>query len=493
MILAAFLFCKSKNHVAIPVILPYNRQLLQRSIKTREGVKFVDKVSSKRFWRKLLPLVFPIAFEQLMYSFVSASDALMLGLLDQASLSAVSLAAQVQFVFSLFMSGLSSGGSILAAQCWGRGQKEQVERVYAILLRAAALVGGVFFAAAFCVPGLIMRFFTPDPELIELGSQYLRVVSLSYLSSSINQSNMCIMKNTGRASRASLISSCCVMINLGLNAVLIFGLFGLPAMGVRGAALATLLAQLICLSWGIYETSRFKEVRLRRRFLTDLTMPLQKNFWKYTIPVMANSVVWGLGITMGSVVLGHLGTDAVAANSIASIAKNLIACFCNGLAAGTAILVGNELGAGQLERAKQYGNRLVILAVVSGVISGAILIALTPVIRSVAVLSDQAMEYLRWMIVVCAFNIAGMSHNSTTICGLFAAGGDTKFGFFCDAITLWAVVVPLGFLTAFVLDWPVIAVYAVICMDEIVKLPVVWRHCKKYRWVKDLTQSLHVE
>lgn len=450
-------------------------------------------MNDKRFWAKLLPLVFPIAFEQLMYSFVSASDALMLGLLDQASLSAVSLAAQVQFVFSLFMSGLSSGGSILAAQCWGRGQMEQVERVYAILLRTAALVGGTFFAAAFFAPRMIMRFFTPDPQLIELGSQYLRIVSITYLSSSINQCNMCIMKNTGRAPRASLIGSTCVVINLGLNAVLIFGLFGLPAMGVRGAALATLLAQLTCLTWGIFETARFDCVRLRRRFLMDLKMPLQKNFWKYTLPVMANSVVWGLGITMGSVILGHLGTDAVAANSIASIAKNLIACFCNGLAAGTAILVGNELGAGKLERARQYGSRLVILAVVSGLISGAILIALTPVIRSVAVLSEQSMEYLKWMIVVCAGNIVGMSHNSTTICGLFAAGGDTKFGFICDAITLWCVVVPLGFFTAFVLEWPVVAVYAVICMDELVKMPAVWRHYKKYLWVKDLTQSLHVE
>ena len=424
---------------------------------------------------------------------VSASDALMLGLLDQASLSAVSLAAQVQFVFSLFLSGLTSGGSVLAAQCWGKGDREQVERVYAILLRSAVLVGGTFTCAAVFAPQLIMRFFTPDPELIALGSEYLRIVSFTYLSASLNQCNMCIMKNTGRASRASLIGSSCVVINIVFNAMLIFGMFGFPAMGVRGAALATLLAQLVCLIWGIVEVVRTGTIRLRREFLMDLRMPLQKSFWKYTLPVMANSVVWGLGITMGSVILGHLGTDAVAANSIASVAKNLMACFCNGLAADTAILVGNELGAGHLERAKRYGSRLVILAMVSGAVSGAILVALTPVISSVAMLSEQSMEYLRWMIVVCAFNIFGMSHNSTTICGLFAAGGDTKFGFFCDTITLWCVVVPLGFLSAFVFEWPVIAVYAVICMDEIVKMPVVFRHYRKFLWVRDLTESLHGE
>lgn len=450
-------------------------------------------MSDNRFWEKLLPLVFPIAFEQLMYSLVSASDALMLGLMDQASLSAVSLAAQVQFVFSLFMGGLTGGGNILAAQYWGKGSREQVERVYAILLRSAVLAGGVFSCAALFAPHMLMRFFTPDPQLIALGSQYLRVVSLSYLSSSINQCNMCIMKNTGRASRASLIGSSCVVINIVLNAVLIYGLLGFPALGVRGAALATLLAQLTCLFWGIWETVRVRTIRLRREFLLDLKMPLQKSFWKYTFPVMGNSVVWGMGITMGSVILGHLGTDAVAANSIASVAKNLIACFCMGLAAGGAILVGNELGAGRLERAKQYGGKVVRLAVISGVISGLILIALTPVILNVAALSEQSAGYLRWMIVVCAVNIVGMSHNSATISGIFSAGGDTKFGFICDTITLWGVVVPLGFLTAFVLEWPVIAVYAVICMDEIVKLPAVWRHYKKYLWVKDLTQVLHSE
>lgn len=445
-------------------------------------------MEKKQFYQKLLPLVFPIAFEQLMYSLVSASDALMLGLLDQASLSAVSLAAQVQFVFSLFMGGLTGGGNVLVAQYWGRGITEQVERVYAILLRYAALAGAAFSAAALLCPQLLMRFFTPDPELIRLGSDYLRIVGITYLCGSINQSNMCIMRNIGRASRASLISSTCVVLNILFNFTLIFGLFGFPKMGVRGAALATTIAQVIGLVWGVIETRRTGKIRLRRKFLRDLRMPIEKSFWKYTTPILGNSVAWGLGITMGSMILGHLGTDAVAANSIASVAKNLIACFCMGLAAGGAILVGNELGAGKLERAKRYGGRVVILSLVSGAISGTILVALTPLILNVAKLSPQSAEYLRWMIVVCAVNVVGMSHNSATISGIFSAGGDTKFGFFCDVITLWGVVVPLGLLAAFVFNWPVLVVYIVISMDEIIKLPAVWWNYRKYNWVKDLTE-----
>ena len=445
-------------------------------------------MDKKRFFQKLLPLVFPIAFEQLMYSLVSASDALMLGFLDQSSLSAASLAAQVQFVFSLAMGGLTGGGNVLVAQYWGRGSTEQVEKVYAILMRYAILAGAVFSSAALLCPQLLMRFFTPDTELIRLGSNYLRIVGITYLCGAINQSNMCIMRNIGRASKASLIGSTCVVLNIVLNAVMIFGLFGFPEMGIRGAALATTIAQLISLIWGVIETRRIDNIRLRRSFLTNLRMPIEKDFWKYTAPILGNCIIWGLGITMGSVILGHLGTDAVAANSIASVAKNLIACFCMGLASGGAILVGNELGAGKLERAKDYGSRVVILSLVSGAISGAILIALTPLILSAAKLSPQSAEYLRWMVIVCAVNTVGMSHNSATISGIFSAGGDTKFGFFCDAITLWGVVVPLGLLSAFVFEWPVLIVYIIINMDEIIKLPAVWWNYKKYNWVKALTE-----
>ena len=446
-------------------------------------------MDNQRFWRKLIPLVFPIAFEQLMYSLVSASDALMLGLVDQASLSSVSLATQVSFIFYMCMSGFTSGGNILLAQYWGKESIEQVEQVFAVLMRPVVLVCALISAASLCIPEVIMRFFTPDPELIHLGSQYLRMVSPYYLLNGITQCYQCSMKNCGRAGRASLISSTGVVVNIVLNAVLIFGLFGAPEMGIRGAALATVLSQTISLVWVLIDTGRFSKVQLRMKQLLNFRQPLERDFWKYTVPVLANSLVWGLGITIGSVILGHLGTDAVAANSIASVAKNLIACFCMGLAAGGGIMVGNELGAGELERAKHYGSKVVVMSLVSGAISGAVLIALTPVILSVAELSDQAAQYLRWMIIVCAVNMIGMSHNSATISGIFCAGGDTRFGFFCDVITLWVVVVPLGLLAAFVFELPIPLVYIIINMDEIVKLPAVWMHYKKYKWVRDLTHS----
>ncbi len=450
-------------------------------------------MDTKRFWRRLLPLVFPIAFEQLMFSLVSASDALMLGFVDQASLSAASLAAQVQFVLSLFLYGLISAGSVLMAQYWGKGCVSQVEQVFAIMLRPVALVGVLFTAAAVAVPRFLMRCFTPDPELISLGAEYLKMVSLSYVTGAIGQCYLCVLKNTGRAGRASLISSASVVMNIALNAVLIFGLLGAPVMGISGAALATTITRVMSLLWILWEVERTKQVRLRRQYVLGWKLPLESSYWKLGLPLLVNNLVWGVGITMGSVILGHLGTDAVAANSIAVVAKNLINCFCMGLASGGAILVGNELGSGNLQMGKKYGEKLVALSLICGVGTAALLVALTPVIGNLAELSPQATQYLRWMIVVCAVNLVGMSHNSATVSGIFSAGGDTRFGVICDTITLWCVIVPLGFLAAFVLKWPVLVVYLIINMDEWVKFPAVRWNYRKYNWVRDLTQEKQQE
>ena len=331
-----------------------------------------------------------------------------------------------------------------------------------------------------------MRIFTPDPELIRLGSDYLRMVSLSYFLMCVSQSYLCIMRNSGRAILASMIGSACVVINIILNAILIFGLLGFPEMGIEGAALATTVTQVIGTVWAVTDSCKADRIQLRRRFLFG-KCALSRDYWNQTVVVTLNNLAWGVGITMGSVILGRLGSDAVAANSIASVMKNLIACFCMGLGAGGAILVGNELGAGELERGREYGGRVVKAALISGAISCGILVALTPVIVQLADLTPQAQEYLRFMIVVCGINLIGMSNNTAVISGIFTAGGDTRFGLVCDCITLWLIVVPLGMLAAFVWKLPLQIVYIIICMDEIVKLPAVFHHYKKYKWVRNLT------
>lgn len=443
----------------------------------------------KEFRKKLVSLVLPIAFQQFMLAVVSASDAVMLGMLDQDAMSAVSLAGQLQFVFNLFLAAMTIGTSMFAAQYWGKGDKISIEKLAAIVYCITIPVALLFSILTAIVPVPLMKIFTNETVLIEYGAQYLRSVSFSYFFCGVSQIYLCIMKNSGRAFLSSLISSVCVLLNIALNAILIFGLLGLPAMGVVGAALATVIARLMEMIWSLSDGVKKEHIKIRLKYFLHIGKALIKDFWKYTLPVLGNEIVWGVGFTMGIVIIGRLGSNAIAANSIATIVKNLAVCFCLGLGTGGGILVGNELGAGNTEQAKRYGGKLCKISVVSGIITGCVILLIIPFVGLFSNLTPQASEYLKYMLIVCAYYVIGKSINGATIGGIFCAGGDSKFGFICDTITLWVIVVPLSLIAAFVLKLPVMAIYVVINLDEIIKLPAVFRHYKKYKWVKDLTQK----
>ena len=446
--------------------------------------------SEKRiFYRKLWGLVFPIALQNLMTALVSASDAFMLGFVSQTSLSAVSLATQIQFVHNLFMLALTIGATTLAAQYWGKGDTDSVEEILAIVLKISMAVSVVFFIAAMFFSGFLMRIFTNDIRLIQAGIPYLRIVSVSYLFMGFSQIYLCIMKNSGRTAKSTIYGSVAVVINIGFNVIFIFGLAGFPAMGIAGAALATTVSRALELLLTIYENMHRSLVCVRLKYIRNSSKKLKKDFWHYTTPVLGNELVWGCGFTMFSVIMGHLGSDAVAANSVANILKNIIACVCNGIGIGAGIIVGNELGKGEMERATEYGNRLFKLAVFAGAVSGLILLAVSPVLRIfTGSLSAQAHSYLKNMMYICTYYMIGKSVNATVIAGVFCAGGDTKFGLKCDAVTMWVILIPIGMITAFVLKLPIMVVYFIISMDEIIKLPAVYRHYKKYNWVRNLTE-----
>ena len=409
------------------------------------------------FTRKLISLVMPIAFQQFMLALVSASDALMLGVISQDSLSAVSLAGQITFIHNLLLEAMTIGLSLIAAQYWGKGDIPAVERIFAFVMKVTTVISLVFTLSALLFSGMLMRIFTIDPVLIGGGYLYLRVIAVSYLLTGISQMYLCILKNSDRAAKSSMISATSVVVNIFINAVLIYGLFGMPRMEIAGAALATVTARIIEVTWCVLETVGKDQVKLRAKYLRRDDSVLRRDFWKYTTPVICNEIVWGTGFSMYSVIMGHLGSDAVAANSIASIVKNLAGCFCMGLGNG------------------------------GGIMSGLVLLAFSPLILRAANLSVTAEGYLKGMLLICAYYMIGRSVNGVTISGSFCAGGDSKFGLYCDCISMWCIMVPLGLIAAFVLKLPVLAVYFIISLDEFVKIPAVYLNYKKYRWVKDLT------
>ena len=440
----------------------------------------------KRSLRKeIVRLAFPIALQQFMTALVGACDAIMLGKLSQDAMSAVSLATQVTFVFNLFMFAFMAGENMFVAQYYGKGDYTGISQVFSLVTKICGCIAVVFLAGTLFFPEQLMRILTNEETLIVLGSEYLRVIGISYVFSGIAQTFLAIMKNCGAVNMSTLINGVMVILNIALNAVFIFGLSGFPKMGIKGAALATVLATVVQFLWSVgYVLCRIRAVKFSLR---SCEKKLFGRFWQKTVPLLINNLAWGIGFSMYSVIMGHLGTDAVAANGIANISKNLVVCFCLGLGNAGSIIVGNRLGADRLQEAKEVGETLTKTAIIAGIVSGLVLIDLSPFITKMVDLTPTARGYLQKMLLISSYYIAGKSVNCMTIGGIFAAGGDSKFGMLCDSVTLWCIIVPLGCICAFILKLPVMVVYFVLNLDEIIKLPVVYKHYKKYKWIKNLT------
>ena len=440
----------------------------------------------KRSLRKeIVRLALPIALQQFMTALVGACDAIMLGKLSQDAMSAVSLATQVTFVFNLFMFAFMAGENMFVAQYYGKGDYTGISQVFSLVTKICGCIAVIFLAGTLFFPEQLMRILTNEETLIVLGSEYLRVIGISYVFSGIAQIFLAIMKNCGAVNMSTLINGVMVILNIALNAVFIFGLSGFPKMGIKGAALATVLATVVQFLWSVgYVLCRIRAVKFSLR---SCEKKLFGRFWQKTVPLLINNLAWGIGFSMYSVIMGHMGTDAVAANGIANISKNLVVCFCLGLGNAGSIIVGNRLGADRLQEAKEVGETLTKTAIIAGIVSGLVLIALSPFITKMVDLTPTARGYLQKMLLISSYYIAGKSVNCMTIGGIFAAGGDSKFGMLCDSVTLWCIIVPLGCICAFILKLPVMVVYFVLNLDEIIKLPVVYKHYKKYKWIKNLT------
>ena len=450
-------------------------------------------VDNKAFYTKLKTISLPIIFQSLMLALVAAGDALMLGRVAQEEMTAVSLATQVQFVQNMFLMAITAAGSILGAQYWGKGDKETLQKIFNLMLRFTGLVSAIFFAACELVPEMLMKVFASDSGLIEIGASYLRIAGWSYLMTGISQSYLAMMKVTDHVTPSAWISSSAVVFNILLNAVFIFGLLGMPRMQARGAALATTLARLIELGLCIGISLKKDYIRPNLKKLLASFGQLTKDFARHCLPLMGGSLFWGVGFTSYTAIMGHLGVDAAAANSVAAVVRDLICCACNGVGSAAGIMVGNELGAGNLEMGKAYGIKLKNLSYVIGFASTALVLAVTPLVVRMVILSDTARSYLTGMMVIMAVYMIGRCVNTVTINGVLDGGGDTLFDMYSLAVCMWGVAIPLALLGAFVFHWPVLLVYACTCLDEVGKIPWVMLRFRKYKWVQNLTQDFSEE
>ena len=448
-------------------------------------------MEKRQFYKMVFALVLPIALQNLINVGVTAADVIMLGMVGETALSAGSLANQVSFILNLLMFGMSSGAAVLTAQYWGKKDTATIEKVLGISMRLAIVAGLVFMAAALLIPRQLMLIFTQEEEIIAAGIPYLRIVAFSYLLMAVNMTYLNLMRSVERVLIGMITYAVSLGVNVVLNAIFIFGLFGCPAMGTAGAALGTTLARVTEFIIILIYNKKFNDIlNIRLKLLAVKDRQLTRDFIRYASPVIMNELAWGCGMAMLSAMMGHLGSAAVAAHSVTQTSRQLAMVVSMGLAGAAAIVLGKTIGEGNEKLARIQAGRFVKMAAILGVAGGLFILAIVrPAVLHFMVMTPQASRYLGYMMFILAYFCFFQSLGTIFIVGIFRAGGDTRVGLALDLTGLWGCAVFLGSIAAFLLKWPVPAVYVVISFDEIVKLPFSVKRYLSGKWLKNITRG----
>ncbi len=448
-------------------------------------------INWKGFYRSVFALVFPMAVQNLINVGVTATDVFMLGRVGEKVLSGSSLAGQIQFIMMLVFFGITAGATVLTAQYWGKRDTATIEKILGMGLSGGVAIAAVFTVLALVLPEQLVGIFTSDDAVIVEGAKYLRIVGLSYVFMAVTQVYLNIMRSIERVVVATVVYFVSLLVNIVINAVLIFGLFGAPRLEIVGAAIGTLCARITeTVMVLLYARFQNKIVKIRARNLIHIDPRLLADYIRYATPVIANELLWGLGTSANTAIIGHLGSEAVAANSVAQVARQLAQVVVFGISSATAIWLGKTLGEKKIEHARAYAKKFVILSLVLGILGGAFILILGPLVSSVLTLSEVSRRYLGFMFFVMSYFVVGQAFNTTMVCGVFRSGGDTKFGLVMDVASMWGCSIFLGAVAAFYFHASVPVVYMLLMSDEIIKMPVCWWRYRKYKWLNDVTREM---
>lgn len=448
----------------------------------------------KRFYRLLFSIALPIAVQNLITFMVSMVDTLMVGALGEIQLSAVSIANNLFFVLTILMFGLAGGSNIMISQYWGKGNVKTIHKILAIMYRVCLLITGIFIFIALFLPKYFMGIFTTDKAVIDFGASYLRIVCIGYLFYSITNCTIMMLRSVKTVSISIIVYTASLVVNSILNWIFIFGNLGAPELGIRGAAIATVCARItefsiVLVFMFIYE----RKIGLKIEHLLKLDKEILKDYVGLCTPVLCNELLWAIGASMISVIVGRMGTEVVAANSINGVAHQFVTVFIFGMSNATAVIIGNTIGEGKKEKAKEYAYSIGIFSVVMGCISGLMILLIKPFVVNFYNVSYSTKLIAMEIMTVTSGIIVFQSLASNFMMGVLRGGGDAKFVLINDLIFMWLVAIPGGFFVAFVLELPVALVFLVIKCDEILKsLTSVYRVISG-KWVNDVTKDYEFE
>ncbi|MBB6478577.1 MATE family efflux transporter [Spirochaeta isovalerica] len=446
-----------------------------------------EVVKDKLFFRSMLSIALPLALQNLIQSGLNMIDTLMIGRLGETEIAAVALSNQVFFLLVLILFGITSGASVFASQYWGSRDIKGLRESLSLSLLLAGGAGLLFTSGAVFFPRFILSIYSKDPEVIRLGSSYLRIVGMSYLATSVTFSYAASLRSTGRVKLTTAVSGISIAINTGLNFLLIFGIGPFPALGVRGAAIATVIAraaETIVLITFIYR-NRYPSA-LSLDDLLHISRAYIRKYFQTSIPVILNEIFWSFGITAINLVFARISTEAMASFSISDTISKLFMIFFFGTSGACAVMVGNRIGAGEESRAVYYAHAYAILAPALGLLMGIILFPLSSLLPLLFNISADAKAGVTSILRVLAFFMPFKIFNWHMIVGILRSGGDTRYSLYMEAGGIWLIAVPAAVLTGLVFHLPLMVIYAALSVEEIVKFTFGFSRLKSGKWLKNV-------
>ena len=444
----------------------------------------------RSFLREMLTIALPISFQQLINASLNLIDVLMVGQLGETSIAAMGLSNQVFFVFILLLFGLTSGMAIFTAQFWGKQEIEPIRKVLGMSILVSTLIALLFSLAATLMPQTVLGFYTTDPEVIDIGTRYLRIVGLSYIPVALATSYIATLRSIQFVKITVVATTTALIFKTILGYMLIFGYGPVPALGVEGAAIGTASGwtlELVLLLVMVYT----QKTPLAANPLTFFSFDLSffTRVLKTTLPALANEMFWSLGITTYNAIYAHIGTDAIAAINVNATIEELGFVVFMGLGNACAVMVGNRIGAGKKEEAYETVRRIVILGVSAAWIVGIIVVLMRDVVTNLYDLSPSGVHNVRMLMLMMACTLWLRMFNFSTFIGALRAGGDTRFALIMEICSIWMIGVPVAYTSAFVFNLPVYYVYLMVGLEELAKAFVSGWRVRSRKWIHDLVNE----
>lgn len=447
-------------------------------------------MKDKALYRQLSSLALPIALQNMISFSISLTDNLMVGRLGEVAISGVFVCNQIQVILQMLVVGLGTAQLILAAQYWGRNDKESVKDIVSITVKFAAVCAMIFWIAVFFFPEQILGLYTNDPGVVAEAAKYIRIICFTYLFFTISNVLLVSMRCIGTVKIGLYTSVVSFFVNVLLNWILIFGKFGMPAMGVRGAATATLITRVIEFFIIVYYVLVVdKKLLFKLRDLIRWNYILMKDLLRYGLPVLMGDLLWGINLTVQGAIVGRLGTSSISAVSIANTLFSVVSVGVYGTASASAIIVGNAVGEGNLDRIRYISRKFQMIFLYVSIATGAFLFLIKDIVLSFYSISADTLSIARALMIVLSVTVIGTSYQMSTLTGIVRAGGAVHFVLVNDLIFIWGIVIPLSSVMAFALHAPTWIVFLFLKSDQLLKCIVAVIKVNRYDWIKKLTQD----